>query len=99
MSTHTHTHNSNYFNIFCPKLLFAFVLTLSFVVKAFSQDNNATLFEEATRLSLNLSNIQDQKLDKMISNSIYQSHHFIEFNSISQIQQDGVLQIKLPDTE
>ena len=75
-------------------LIIAFFLS----IQLFSQER-VNLFNNTSRTEIGFTQEQSEKLDRMIANPIYLSHYFIEVNELIQVQENGSIDLNLPDKE
>lgn len=81
------------------KLIFKTLIVFVFSAQTFisAQGINNVLFEYASRGEISFSQKQSQKVDRMINNPIYLSHHFVKVNNLIDVQNNGEIMVNLPD--
>ncbi|MFT6338748.1 MAG: hypothetical protein ACJATI_005525 [Halioglobus sp.] len=77
------------------KTLIVFMLSAQAFISA--QDSKNALFEYTSRGEISFSQEQSQKVDRMINNPIYLSHHFVKVNNLIDVQNNGEIMVNLPD--
>lgn len=72
------------------------MVILLFNSQMYGQDKEG-LFAPATRSDIAFSKQQSEKLDRIIANPIYLSHHFLKVKELHKVQEKGSVYVNLPD--